>query len=662
MPNLSQIKRQRLLEFLNKIREEHSDDASLIAVNEIETELTNKKYGLIWEEHEERVDIEMLTKVPVFSEVQDREITCNKDMPYNFLLEGDNLHSLKLLEKTHKGKIDVIYIDPPYNTGNKDFVYDDEFVEALDGFRHSKWLSFISERLRIARNLLKEKGVLVISIGYHEVNNLMILCQELFDNRQVTCVTLQTSGGKPNGGFNVVQEYLVFVTPVDFSANPSEDAMNTYSSPYHGMTLASFNQVQRPNQAYPIFIDCNGGIVGCGKSLQDKINDGEYEGDLAEYKFDYHIAPEGTVAVWPVSKKGEPCVWRLISSSLMNNWRKGYVKVIPQNSSKNDNKYTVQFLSQGIIEKIESGELETYRISDRHPTLDVKEYKTAGTDISTMWTNKKYYTTKGSNEIRDILGRKDFSYPKPKELIYDVLERVSKRNDLILDFFAGSGTTGQAVIELNKNDGRCRRFILCTNNENNICENVTYERMKRIINGYSFSGKKERILYEKKLTLKDLYNVADYLDEAESIIQTNKTDLCKCKTSYKEGVLSVVSTEQIESMVAGIPANLKYYRTDFVSKNADNIGLELLDYISEMVQLEHAVKLDGLNYILLLSDDEADSFFVDNDKLNNCKGLYVSSSVLLTARQERQLASTDISVCTIPDYYFESELLEVGER
>lgn len=651
-----------MLEFLNKIREEHSDDSSLIAVNEIEMELTNKKYGLIWEEHEERVDIEMLTKVPVFSEAQDREILCNKDVPYNFLLEGDNLHSLKLLEKTHKGKIDVIYIDPPYNTGNKDFVYDDAFVDALDGFRHSKWLSFISERLRIARNLIKEKGVLVISIGYHEVNNLMILCQELFDNRQVTCVTLQTSGGKPNGGFNVIQEYLIFITPVDFSANPSEDAMNTYSSPYHGMTLASFNQVQRPNQAYPIFIDCNGDIVGCGKSLQDKLNDGEYDGDLAEYKFDYDIAPKGTVAVWPVSKKGEPCVWRLISSRLLNDWKKGYIKVIPQNSSKNKNKYTVQYLSEGVIKKIESGELETIRISDKHPTLDVKEYKTAGTDISTMWTDKKYYTTKGSNEIRDILGRKDFSYPKPTELIYDVLERVSKSNDLILDFFAGSGTTGQAVIELNKNDGGCRRFILCTNNENNICENVTYERMKRIIHGYSFSGKKERILYEKKLTLKDLYSVADYLDEAEGIAQTNSTSRCKCKTEYKEGILRVISIEQIESTVAGIPANLKYYRTDFVSKNVDNIGLELLDHIAEMVQLEHAVKLDGSNYILLLSDDEADLFFEDNDKLKNCKGLYISSSVLLTAQQERHLASADISVCTIPDYYFESELLEVGER
>lgn len=128
MPNLSQLKRQRMLEFLNKIKAEHTDDESLIAINEIETEITEKKYGLVWEEHEERVDVEMQTKVPVFTEVANRELVSDEELPYNFLLEGDNLHCLKLLEKTHKGKIDLIYIDPPYNTKEKDFIYDDTYI------------------------------------------------------------------------------------------------------------------------------------------------------------------------------------------------------------------------------------------------------------------------------------------------------------------------------------------------------------------------------------------------------------------------------------------------------------------------------------------------------------------------------------------------------
>jgi len=660
MPNLSQLKRQRMLAFLDTIREEHKDDDEvLIALGEIENELTSKKYGLVWEQHEEAVDAQMRDNIPVFTEVIEREINVAPGERYNFLLEGDNLHSLRLLEKTHKGMIDVIYIDPPYNTGNKDFVYDDAFVDTLDGFRHSKWLSFISVRLRIARNLLKENGVLVISIGYHEVNNLIILCQELFENRQVTCVTLQTSGGKPNGGFNVVHEYLVFIIPVDFSANPSENAMNKYSSPYHGMTLASFNQVQRPNQAYPIFIDCNGDIVGCGKSLQDKVNDGEYIGELAGYKFDYDIAPEGTVAVWPVSKKGESCVWRLISNRLLNDWKKGYIKVVPQNSSKNQNKYTVQYLSEGVIKKIESGELEFYRISEKHPTVDVKEYKTAGTDISTMWTDKKYYTTRGSNEIRDILGKKDFSYPKPSELVFDILERISQQDALILDFFAGSGTTGQAVIELNKKDGGCRNFILCTNNENKICENITYERIKRIIHGYSFSGKKESTIYEKKLTFKELQSFDDYLDEVENISQSNSMPQIKCKTEFKEGVLRVISTEQIDTTVTGIPANLKYYRTNFISKYTDNISNELLGHITEMIQLEHGVKIDSSEYFIVLSDDEADALEKNWVSYSDAKALYVSKDVLLTTSQNTAFSNVEIHI--IPDYYFKFELKEVGE-
>ena len=132
-----------MLKFLETLKEQNSYDESLIAINQIENELTSKKYGLVWEEHEEEVDVKMRTHIPVFTEVEEKEIVGNPDSEkYNFLLEGDNLHSLKLLEKTHKGKIDVIYIDPPYNTLNDGFTYSDEKVDGTDCFRHSKWYSF----------------------------------------------------------------------------------------------------------------------------------------------------------------------------------------------------------------------------------------------------------------------------------------------------------------------------------------------------------------------------------------------------------------------------------------------------------------------------------------------------------------------------------------
>ena len=144
MPNLSQSKRERMLAFLQKIKDEHRDDDDmLIALGEIESELTSKKYGLVWEQHEEAVDVMMRDNIPVFTEVPEREITAAPGQGYNFILEGDNLHALHLLTKTHRGKIDVIYIDPPYNTKNKDFIYDDKRIDSSDGFQHSKWISFM---------------------------------------------------------------------------------------------------------------------------------------------------------------------------------------------------------------------------------------------------------------------------------------------------------------------------------------------------------------------------------------------------------------------------------------------------------------------------------------------------------------------------------------
>lgn len=178
--NLSQIKREKMIAFLKKLKEENSgNEENLIAINEIENELNGKKYGLVWEEHEENVDKMMEENVPVFVEDKKRKIKTNED-EYNFLLEGDNLHSLYLLEKTHKGKIDVIYIDPPYNTGSEDFKYDDSYIENEDGFKHSKWLSFIHSRLLIAKSLLSKIGLIFISIDDNEYSTLNLLCDEVF--------------------------------------------------------------------------------------------------------------------------------------------------------------------------------------------------------------------------------------------------------------------------------------------------------------------------------------------------------------------------------------------------------------------------------------------------------------------------------------------------
>ena len=149
--NLSKIRRDKMLKILSEIKKNISDEETLNSLSLIENELTKKKYGLIWEEHEERVDKELETQIPTFEEIKDKEIMCNPNEKFNFLLEGDNLHSLYLLEKTYKEKIDIIYIDPPYNTGKEDFIYNDKIIDELDGYKHSKWLSFMERRIRIAK-------------------------------------------------------------------------------------------------------------------------------------------------------------------------------------------------------------------------------------------------------------------------------------------------------------------------------------------------------------------------------------------------------------------------------------------------------------------------------------------------------------------------------
>lgn len=441
-----------------------------------------ERYQFTWPDKKKSV---LLANAPINKALRPcREESVNFDTTENLYIEGDNLEVLKLLQETYLGKVKMIYIDPPYNTGN-DFVYEDDFAQSTDeylansgqfdeegnrmvqnaesnGRFHTDWLNMIYPRLKIAKDLLSHDGVIAISIGYHEMCNLVKLCQDVFSGYQIFPVAVKTSGGKPNGAFNISNEYVVFIAPEGFNPIPTEEDMKEYASPYHGMNLATFNQIERPNQAYPIYVDKRGCITGVGKSLQQRINDGDYTEYPGDFVYDYSEAPIGSVAVWPVTNKGEQCVWRLIPERLLGDWDKGYIKVVPTKGTSTQNAYTIQYLSGGIIEKILSGEVETYRVSDDSsiPTLEIKNYKTAGSGIASIWDDKNFYTTKGSNEIKEVFNGKIFSYPKPLALVTYILKRTTSRDDIILDFFSGSATTAHAVMKLNAEDGGHRKFIM----------------------------------------------------------------------------------------------------------------------------------------------------------------------------------------------------------
>ena len=462
-----------------------------------------------------------------------REGSIDFDNTENLYIEGDNLEVLKLIREDYLGKVKMIYIDPPYNTGN-DFVYEDDFAISTsdyigssgqldetgnrlvqntesNGRFHTDWLNMMFSRLKVAKDLLTNDGVIAISIGYQEYANLIKLCESIFSGRQIMGITVQTSGGKPNGAFSIVHEYIVFVCPSNFIPIPTKEDMREYATPYHGMNLATFNQIERPNQAYPIFVNKKGAIVGCGKSIQERIDCGEYNGQPGDFVYDYDEAPDGCVAIWPITTKGDQCVWRLIPSRLISDWRKGYIKVVKSSSTGTKNCYTIQYLSGGIIAKIEAGEVQVYRVSDDPdiPTIDVKDYKTAGFGLSTIWTDKRFYTTKGSIELKELLSDKYFPYPKPIDLVTYVIRRVTTDNDIVLDFFSGSSTTAHATMNLNFEDNGHRRFIMVQIPEKTevgsqaykdgyytICD-IAKERLRRA--GKIIRDKKESVSQEEGL-------------------------------------------------------------------------------------------------------------------------------------------------------------------
>ncbi|MFG5919289.1 site-specific DNA-methyltransferase [Sneathia vaginalis] len=441
MANLSKIKREKMLDYLEKLKEINNDDENIRAITEIENALNEKKYGLVWEEHLEKVDEELVHNIPIFVEDENRKITVNEDEPYNFLLEGDNLHSLKLLEKTHKGKIDVIYIDPPYNTGNKDFIYDDSFVDKTDGYAHSKWLSFMGKRLLIAKELLSNNGAIFINIDDNEQAQLKLLCDTVLgESNYITTIPWHNRTSVQNDtDISINHEYILVYAKykradnrrlkdsnrdkwddlVGFTFLPKETDKSKFSNPDNdprGLWKADpFDAPNiRPNLTYPI-INPNTG--------------------------DQHLPPRG------------------------RHWRISQEKFA---SALEDNRIIFGKNGKG------------------RPQLKVfyNEVKFKGAVADTWFDSHIFGTsTEGKKELLKLLPENQniFSTPKPIRLYLELMKlSLQSKEAIVLDFFAGSGTTGHAVMQLNKEDGGHRKYILCTNNENNICEEVTYQRLKNI--------------------------------------------------------------------------------------------------------------------------------------------------------------------------------------
>jgi len=568
--NISKIRREKLLNKIEKIRLHMLKNAPNPELegwlNEIAAEIKNYKYGLVFERHREKIDDMLLTHIPVLTE--EKELAINNGELQNFLIEGDNLPVLELLKKTHKEKISLALIDPPYNRGGNDFLYDDNYVDKEDSFRHSKWLSFMEKRLLIARELLEPSGLIFIHIDENEFAQLKLLCDEIFGlNNFIGAFIWKGRGGKGGTNAKIANEHEYIYCYAKDAAKANIKTIKKVGKARKEQLRQWGQEVLRENRPYmfyPILYKEKGNVIRTVHEkefvkLYDKETKTFNDEYLMELKETYE--KEGWIFILPIREEG------------YGRWRVGRDAAI-------------QLIEDEMITVVKGrgGKYKVYRL---YPEGNVTE-----TAVGSLITDKGT-ASNGTKELKKIFGSKVFDTTKPldtEKFLVD-LETFNKKEAVIIDFFAGSGTTGQAVMELNKEDEGKRRFILVTNNQNNICRDITYERIKRVI-------KEEN--YEASLK----YYQIDFVNAEGKV----------------------------------------YYE----------YANELLKHIKELVQLENGIDLnENSEFAIVLTDEEMDDFVENLPNCEvPCKKLYIGHDVLPDPMRDKELIRKGIELNRIPDYYY----------
>jgi len=466
--------------------------------------LKKNNLGLVFEDKSEDVVEQSKSKVPVFKEVVKNRLDLSEEYPNNLMIEGDNYLALSVLNYTHKKNIDLIYIDPPYNTGAKNWKYNNNYVDKDDEYRHSKWLSFMRHRLTLAKELLKDDGVLICAIDENEQAHLGVLIEQLFPAHEQHAITIiHNPKGVQGTNFSYTHEYAIFVVPKNKKTigDRSLSEEEIYVSNLRNWGNES-ERTDAKNCFYPIIIK-DEKIIGFGDVAPD-----DFHPKTANEK-----QKDGNVYVWPIDEKGIERKWRYARQSVEQ----------------------IQDILQ--IKKSRGGIIQI---------MIAKNYGT----YKTVWTDKKYDASEyGTKLLREILPKCDFDFPKSLYTVYDCLFAVvgSRPHANVLDFFAGSGTTGHAVLEMNKIDGGNRKFILCTNNENNnggnggIADSVCYPRIKAIIKGYK-NKKGEKVEGISS-------NLAYYQTDLVDIEQIHKVpDEAKIRITYQAGEMIAVREDTLNEV------------------------------------------------------------------------------------------------------------------
>ena len=553
----------------------------------------NKSYGLVWEDKPEDIEERLRDELPILTGVPERAIISeDKDAPNHILIEGDNLEALATLAYTHEGKIDVIYIDPPYNTGNKDFIYNDSYVDKEDSYRHSKWLSFMSRRLKIAKKLLSDRGVIFISIDDNEQAQLKMICDEIFNEANFVGNIIWEKADSPRMDAKIISSRHDFI--VSYAKNIGTLPINKIKSseiPSH------YNKIDSKGRKYylkPLR------YMGNADSREDRPN-----------MFFPIIAPDGE-KVYPKRADGSDGRWRWSLDKVTKEFDKiEFIK------TKNGWSVNTKLYADSIID----------------------------TPVETIWYNKDVDSNRQAIALlKNIFGsEKIFTNPKPVKLIKRIAAIVGNHRSTILDFFAGSGTTLHATMQLNSEDGGHRKCILVTNNENNICEEVTYERNRRVIQGYT-NAKGEEVPGLTKNNLR--YYRTGFVGRSRSMQNMRKlVNLATDMLCIKEDLYTEQTTFGEQKTHKGVfryfdDGNKKMliiYREEAIN--------ELVDIIYDM-DVDQPIKV----YVFSPSEDPWEGSFEDvSDKVELCalpQAIYNTYRRILPKKKDAVVMPEDDALAT----------------
>jgi len=584
-----------------------------------------KKYGLVWDEErtKERFEAEAENSLPVLVEDPDLAIVTDPDQPTHILIEGDNYHALSVLNYTKESSVDLIYVDPPYNTGSNSWRYNNQFIESDDAFRHSKWLSFMSKRLNLAKRLLKKTGILAIAIDDYELSPLVLLLDEIFgENNRLGIVVIENNprGRTTNDFFATSHEYCLFYAKDSLTAKildtpltdeqvekfNLEDGESQYRLLPFRRSGGLSTPDERPNSYYPLYYN----------ELEDKISISSFY---------------NSVEILPIDTKGNKRVWRFTNPS-----RKPSVTLA-----------------------IEKGDLVVKKINGEY-TVYMKDRIKSGRKIKTVWVNPKYdSSTHGTVLLETILGEsKTFPYPKSLYAVRDVLLSVIRKNkfSVVVDFFAGSGTTAHAVMELNQEDGGKRQCILVTNNENNIMTEVCYPRVQRVIQGYEYQGKDKTLLFERKLTLNQLRKANEIYAEYQQAREENRGHYDELKGEFTDNTIRLWGFTVIDGLKDGLGGNLKFYRTAFVPAEPTDENKETLTYRSvEMLCLRE-------NTFDFVTETGIWKIYENQQQYTGILFDQLSIPAFKQALDELEDKPVSVYVFSLGNYNFATEFEDMGKR